>query len=432
MVPGYIRSVRSACSFVLLLSTGAALAQTPAPRPPSAPDEPPPILPAELRRALEAKPTGDAAVKLVDKIRRWFTPDGLKNGTAKMDGPDVAFAIEAEGAKEVTARAVDGFLQQKLAPIAGTSVWAAVGTFSDGTAVRFNYDVDGRRLGTFEVETWTVHPDAIAQPGVPKGKVIQQPKWKSKVFAGTERDWWIYVPAQYRSSRPAAVMVFQDGQNQFLKQVPTVFDNLIHKGDMPVTAAVFINPGVFPDGRRNRSFEYDTLSADYSRFLIDEVLPEVQKTVKLRSDPESRAIAGVSSGGICAFTVAWERPDKFRKVLSWVGSFTNIAAGATQREGGHNYPALIRRVPKKPIRVFLQDGLQDLDRGEAGSWPLANQQMERSLMFAGYDVRVAWGRGFHSNRHGHAIFPDSLRWLWRDHRQTTATPPTRTALNAPP
>ena len=220
-------------------------------------------------------------------------------------------------------------------------------SFSDGTAVRFNYDVDGRRLGNVEVETYTVHPDAIAQPGVPRGKVIQQPKFKSKVFAGTERDWWIYVPAQYRSSRPAALMVFQDGQGHS-KQVPVVFDNLIHKGDMPVTAAVFINPGVFADGRRNRSFEYDTLSGDYARFVIDEILPEVQKTVKLRPDPESRAIAGISSGGICAFTVAWERPDQFRKVLSWVGSFTNIAAGTSLREGGHNYPPSSVASPANP------------------------------------------------------------------------------------
>jgi enterochelin esterase family protein len=426
-----IRSIQCRLiGFALLLAAAPAVAQT-QPRPPGGPEEPPPLLPADLRKALEAKPTGEAAIKLVDKIRRWFGADGLKNGTAKLEGPDVAFAVEAEGAKEVTARAVDGFLQQKLTPIAGTSVWAAVGTFSDGTAVRFNYDIDGRRIGNFDVETYTVHPDAIVQPGVPRGKVIQQPKWKSKVFAGTERDWWIYVPAQYRASRPAAVMVFQDGQNQYLRQVPTVFDNLIHKGDMPVTAAVFINPGVFADGRRNRSFEYDTLSGDYAKLIIDEILPEVQKTVKLRPDPESRAIAGISSGGICAFTVAWERPDQFRKVLSWVGSFTNIAAGPTQREGGHNYPALVRRVPKKPIRVFLQDGLQDLDRAEAGSWPLANAQMERALMFASYDVRVVWGRGFHSNRHGHAILPDSLRWLWRDHRQTSASS-ARTTLSAAP
>ena len=316
-------------------------------------------------------------------------------------------------------------MQHKLEPVAGTSIWAAVPTLSDGTALQFQYEVDGRRIGGFGVEAYTVHPETLPQPGVPRGKVIKQARLASKiVYPGSERDWWIYVPSQYRASRPAALMVFQDGQSQYLEQVPTVFDNLIHKGDMPVTAAVFINPGTYADGRRNRSIEYDTLSAEYARFLVEEVLPLVQKTVKLRSDPESRAIAGMSSGGICAFTVAWERPDQFRKVLSWSGSFTNIALGASQRDGGHNYPALIRRVPPKPIRVFLQDGSQDLDR-EAGSWTLANLQMERSLRVRRATTFAPPGAsGFHSNKHGHAILPDTLRWLWRDHRSPPAPPAT--------
>jgi hypothetical protein len=148
--------------------------------------------------------------------------------------------------------------------------------------------------------------------------------------------------------------------------------------------------------------------------LLEEILPEVEKTVKLRHDAASRAIAGQSSGGLCAFTVAWERPNEFGKVLSWTGSFTNIAAGDDLRSGGHNYEALVRRVPKKPIRVILQDGSNDLD-GNAGSWWLANQTLAKSLEYAGYDYRYDWGSGFHTYLHGRAIFPDSLRWLWRDH-----------------
>jgi len=207
-------------------------------------------------------------------------------------------------------------------------------------------------------------------------------------------------------------MVFQDGGG-YKDFVPTVFDNLIAKGDMPVTVGVFINPGTFERGRSNRSFEYDTLSDQYARFLLEEILPEVEKTVELRHDAASRAIAGASSGGICAWTVAWERPGEFSKVLSWVGSFTNIASGKTTREGGHNYEALIRKIPKKPIRVFLQDGANDLDNVH-GNWPLANQQMAKSLAFKHYDFKFVYGQGFHSNRHGRAILPDSLRWLWRD------------------
>ncbi|MFN0120473.1 MAG: alpha/beta hydrolase, partial [Blastocatellia bacterium] len=230
---------------------------------------------------------------------------------------------------------------------------------------------------------------------------------------GTSRDWWVYVPAQYTADKPACVMIWQDGQNA-KNYVPPVFDNLIAKGDMPVTVAICLAPGVHADGKPNRSFEYDTLSDQYARFLLEEILPEVEKTVKLRHDAPARALGGISSGGICAFTAAWERPGEFSKVLSWVGSFTNIQHGSTWREGGHNYPALIRKVrPVKPIRVFLQDGANDLDNAN-GNWPLANLEMDKALKFAGYDYRFEFGQGFHSDRHGRAIMPDSLRWLWRD------------------
>jgi enterochelin esterase family protein len=277
--------------------------------------------------------------------------------------------------------------------------------------------VNGKKLppvnpGAAQLEVYRSQPDSKEQPGVPKGKLTQMPKWESKIFANTVRDWWVYVPAQYQAEKPACVMVFQDGGG-YKDFVPTVFDNLIHKGDMPVTVGVFINPGVFKESNRsNRSFEYDTLSDQYARFLLEEILPEVEKTTKLRHDAAGRAIAGISSGGICAWTVAWERPNEFSKVLSWVGSFTNIASGKTGREGGHNYQAMIRKTEKKPIRVFLQDGANDLDNAN-GNWPLANQEMAKSLAFKNYDFQFVYGQGFHSNKHGRAILPDSLRWLWR-------------------
>jgi enterochelin esterase family protein len=192
---------------------------------------------------------------------------------------------------------------------------------------------------------------------------------------------------------------------------------------MPVTVGVFIEPGSIKAARDNRSFEYDTLSDQYARFLLDEILPEVGKTVTLRRDAAGRAIAGQSSGAIAAFTAAWERPNEFSKVLSGIGSFTNIAAGASLRDGGHNYAALIRRVPRKPIRVFMQDGSNDLDT-TAGSWWLANQTLARSLAYAGYDYMFVTGQGFHNNNHMRAILPDGLRWLWRDegnHMTVTST-----------
>ncbi|HSH95331.1 MAG TPA: alpha/beta hydrolase-fold protein, partial [Roseimicrobium sp.] len=197
------------------------------------------------------------------------------------------------------------------------------------------------------------------QAGVPQGQITKYTNFASKVFTNTLRDWWVYVPAQYKADKAAAVMVFQDGHDYVnLKgnwRVPTVFDNLIAKGEMPVTIAIFINPG-HENGKgtltnawrsSNRSIEYDTLGDRYAKFLIDEILPEVKKSWNITDDPEGRAISGASSGGICSFTVAWERPDQFRKVLSTIGSFVDL-------RGGHVYPYMIRKTEKKPIRVYLQ------------------------------------------------------------------------------
>lgn len=260
--------------------------------------------------------------------------------------------------------------------------------------------------------------DSLRHEGVPQGEVVEH-VWKSSVFPDTIRRYWTYVPAQYDASEPAAVMVFQDGhayvaeQGQF--RVPIVLDNLIHSGDLPIIIGIFIDPGHkqqqlpaeagWKPRPENRSFEYDTLSDQYARFLLEEILPEVSKQYKLTDDPDRRAICGISSGGICAWTVAWQRPDAFRKVLSHVGSFVNI-------RGGHVYPTLIRKTERKPIRVFLQDGSRDLDN-EHGNWPLANQQMAAALDFAGYDYKFEYGTGAHNGIHGGAILPDSLRWLWR-------------------
>jgi enterochelin esterase family protein len=222
------------------------------------------------------------------------------------------------------------------------------------------------------------------------------------------------VPAQYDKAKPASVMVFCDGAG-FVKpdgqfRAPVVFDNLIAKGEMPVTIGIFLQPGVFPTEqpgakpRSNRSFEYDSLGDLYARFLLEEILPAVAKDYNLSTNPDERAICGNSSGGICAFTVAWERPDAFRKVVSHIGSFTNI-------RGGHVYPALIRKTDKKPIKVFLQEGSNDLDN-QFGNWPLANQDMAAALKFAGYDSKFVMGEGTHNGKHGAAILPDTLRWLW--------------------
>jgi enterochelin esterase family protein len=290
--------------------------------------------------------------------------------------------------------------------------WFAVGSVAVFLSVT---SVSAQTPKPGEPERYELTEESKPMTGVPEGKVTKH-SWTSKVFDGTVRDYYIYVPVKYDSAKPTAVMVFQDGHAYVNKngefRVPVVFDNLMHKGDLPPIIGIFVDPGhrgeQLPESRwqaNNRSVEYDTLSDQYSKLLLDEILPEVAKSYDLTTDPDQRAICGASSGGICAWTVAWEQPDAFRKVLSHIGSFTNI-------RGGHNCQALIRKTKPKPIRVFLQDGDHDVNN-EHGNWWLANLEMESSLNFAKYDVKTVWGHGAHNGNHGGAILPDSLRWLWR-------------------
>ena len=252
-------------------------------------------------------------------------------------------------------------------------------------------------------------PDSLPQPGVPLGAVTKLSFTNSHVFPGTVRDYWVYVPAQYDAAKPACLMVFQDG---LMWNATNVFNNLIHKKEIPVLIGVFVQPGVVPAlstnalPRYNRSFEYDSLGDRYAEFLLEELLPEVRARYAISTNASDCAIAGASSGGICAFTAAWERPDAFRRVFSSIGSFTDL-------RGGNVYPALIRKTEPKPLRVFLQDGANDLNI-YAGSWWVANQDVFSALQFAGYAVTNTWGDGGHSGKQATAIFPDALRWLWRD------------------
>jgi gluconolactonase len=259
-------------------------------------------------------------------------------------------------------------------------------------------------------DDYKLGPDSQFKADVPHGRVERFTFTNSTVFPGTVRDGGVYIPAQYDPAKPAALMVFQDGVGYMGTnggwRVPLVFDNLIAAGEMPVTIAIFLNPGSRA-GQSNRSFEYDSLGDAYSKFLINEAIPFVTNkySLAITTDPQMRATCGSSSGAICAFTVAWERPDQFRKVLSTIGSFTNI-------RGGHNYPALIRKTERKPLRVFLQDGSNDLNNLH-GDWPLANMGMASALRFMGYDHKFVLGDGSHNGRHGGSILPDALRWLWR-------------------
>jgi enterochelin esterase-like enzyme len=283
--------------------------------------------------------------------------------------------------------------------------------------------------------------DSLPQPGVPKGRLEGPFLFQSQVIENTVRRYWIYVPAQYSSDQPANVLVFQDGQRatnpEGSLRVPQVLENLIHKREIPVTIGIFVTPGQrgssYPENLGtsnpdNRAQEYDAMNDRYARFIVNELLPEVGKRFNLSTDPERRVIGGTSSGAIAAFTVAWQRPDAFRNVISMIGSYTSIGyrpatATAPMQPGGDLYPTLIRKNPVKPLRIFLQDGSADLDN-EHGNWFLANQQMLSAFNYANanadnrkaegprYAVNHAWGDGAHSDSHGGSILPDILRWIW--------------------
>jgi len=266
-------------------------------------------------------------------------------------------------------------------------------------------------------ENYLVDSASVEHSGVPKGEVIRFTFDQSKIFPGTWREYWIYVPAQYKPDKPACVYVNQDGIQW---KAPTVFDNLIYKNEMPITIGVFVTPGrVMADSgsgalnRFNRSFEYDGLGDAYARFILNEILPDVEKkktsdgrVIHLSKNGNDRAIGGSSSGAICAFTAAWEHPEEFSKVFSAIGTYTGL-------RGGDRYPVLIRKYEPKPIRIFLQDGSNDLNNN-FDDWWKANERMERALQFGGYEVNHEWGTGGHSGAQGTAIFPQAMRWLWKD------------------
>ncbi len=285
-----------------------------------------------------------------------------------------------------------------------------------------------------EQVTYPTPPEAVRHEGVPRGKLVQGSFHESQIYPGTQRNYWLYLPQQLAPDKPAPLMVFQDGKSYCNEdggpRAHVVFDNLIHDGSMPPAIALFVDPGVVPAvneqalPRYNRSFEYDDVSDRYARFLIDELIPYVESThhVKISSDPNDRGICGVSSGGICAFVAAWNRPDAFRRVYSMIGTFVGL-------RGGDELATLVRKTEPKPLRVFLQDGDQDLNI-YGGDWWMANQTMQRALQWAGYEVEHVWGQDGHTMNHGAALFPQAMRWLWKDYPQPVRTHVDRSSSRA--
>lgn len=406
------------CSF-LALTAAAVFAQTSPPagkRGAPAPGPKPSV--AAFKRSVERGIDLEHIEQMQQEAFRLFGRNNLLQGKAgaKVEGTAAAWGIIDKHPARVVKE--DGTLVGAMSPVGAEGLQVLVldlPNFSD-----FNYRIEAgdmtRMAGNVRIEQFEYPPESKPNAEAPKGR-LEKFEWsQSTVFPNTLRTVTVYIPVQYKAGEEACLMVWQDGTRhadpQGQMRAPVVFDNLIHSGDMPVTIAVFIDPGrgakQKPDGKAaNRSLEYDSLGDAYARFLLNEILPEVEKrfNVRLKKDAASRAIAGGSSGGICSFTAAWERPDQFGKVLSWVGSFVNL-------RGGHIYPSLIRLAERKPIRIYLLDGTNDLDNA-FGNWPLANKQMAAALAYMKYDFRIDWTECFHGSKGMSAHLPEALKWLWR-------------------
>jgi enterochelin esterase-like enzyme len=376
---------------------------------------------------------------LREAIQSSFDDKDLKAGTAWTGhGTDFFFATEAPSQPELL---IDGKSAPPMQRAHGSDLWYAVATIEKlGALHSFYYIVAGAKFGG-KLDLPAFGPLSYLQPGVPTGTLSAKITHVSKMYDGMKSDYWVYVPAQYQANTPAALMVFQDGEMYSSRDgnnpVLNVVDNLIAAKKIPVMICVFINPGDISDSPGTptytfvkkysdkwqrtlkdsmRSTLYDTVSDRYVRFLRDEILADVAAKYNLRKDSYSRAITGLSSGGICSFNAAWQLPDQFSRVISWIGSFESIQwkEDPAVPDGGQDYPEKVLREEKRNIRVWLQDGSEDLDL-RYGNWPLANLRLATALKFQGYDFHFSFGTGTHNSGQGAAEFPAEMTWLWRDY-----------------
>ena len=381
-----------------------------------------------------------ASPSLRDAIPSTFDAKDLKEGTAWAGhGPDFFFAVQSQPKPQLV---IDGSPGPQMQQFSGSDLWYTPARIEQlGKLHSFYYMVNGAKFGG-KLDLPAFGPLSYLQPGIPSGTLSDKITHTSKIYGGMKSDYWIYVPAQYKPDTPAALMVFQDGgfytdRNSATLPVLSAIDNLIAQKKIPVMIGVFINPGDISDSTGTptynfvkaygdkwkrtlkdsmRSTLYDAVSDRYVRFLRDEILADVATKYNLRKDSYSRAITGLSSGGICAFNAAWQMPDQFSRVISWIGSFSAIQwkEDPAVLDGGQDYPDKILREPKRNIRVWLQDGSEDLDL-RYGNWPLANLRMANALKAQEYDFHFSFGKGTHNASHGAAEFPAEMIWLWRDY-----------------
>jgi enterochelin esterase-like enzyme len=350
----------------------------------------------------------DAAPALVAAMGE----DNLKQGNAVLyRGGEFVFAIRSQREPLLV---INDEAPRAMRQIGTDSdLWALAATVQTSRSHNFHYLVANEVFGG-RTDVPAFGPYAYERPGAPQGRLSEKMVHTSKIYPGMVNDWWYYVPAQYNPNKPAAVMVWQDGQDLVPRdgrRAQIVFDNLTQEGLIPVIIHVFVSPGTL-NGRRHRSVQYDSVDDTYPRYILEEILPQVAAKYKLRTDGYSRAIAGNSSGGIAAFNAAWQKPDEFSRVLSRIGSFTSIQWKPGEKEGGNIFPFAVRKQPKRNIRVWLQDGSGDLENSH-GSWPLQNIAMANSLKMRGYDYHLSWGNGTHNGAHGNAELAEELIWLWR-------------------
>jgi enterochelin esterase-like enzyme len=382
---------------------------------------------------------------LRDAINATLDAKNLKEGTAWIGhGPDFFFAVETPTRPQLVIDGADGAGMQNLS---GSDLWYAPAHIERvGRLHSFYYLIDGARFGG-RLDLPAFGPLSYQQPGVAPGTLSPKMVHTSRIYDGMKSEYWIYVPLQYNARTPAALMVFQDGEGYLDRNgnnpALNVIDNLIAQKKIPVMICVFINPGdiegspgtptfnfvkAYSDKWKRtlkdsmRSTLYDTVSDRYARFLRDEVLAEVEAKYNTRRDAYSRAITGLSSGGICSFNAAWQMPDQFSRVISWIGSFTSIQwkEGPTVPDGGQDYPEKVLRESHRNLRIWLQDGAEDMENERYGSWPLSNLRLANALKLKNYDFHLSFGKGTHNPGQGAAEFPEEMVWLWRDYDSNKA------------
>jgi enterochelin esterase-like enzyme len=365
---------------------------------------------AEALRLVQAKAE---PAKIQAAIEAELKADDLAKGTAfQTDGATTyLFATKAASAPKLVINEKPGPLMTRVGDF-----YYAVATLEPGRTHNFAYEVGGQPFGgKTDLPSWG--PEALPQAGVPQGQLTAKLQHESKIYPGMISDYWVYTSAGYTQGTAAALMVWQDGEVNVDRNAAShtlnVIDNLTAKKQIPVMVHVFISPGKVGN-RPMRSIEYDTVDDTYPRFLRDEILKDVAAKYSIRTDAYSRAIIGESSGAICAFNAAWQQPEQFSRVVSRIGSFTSIQWKPNQLDGGQSYPNKIRKEPVRNIRVWLQDGSEDLEN-QFGSWPLQNVQMANSLKMRGYDFHLSFGNGTHTRLGGQVEAAEELRWIWRDY-----------------